>query len=130
MAVRKLILSNFRTRRIRVALTVAAIALSVSLVVAVTSGYKSAEAAAHKFLTQYMGSTDAQISRTNDFRAGTRESLVDELRQDPDVRRVVGRLEVESGLLDKEGKPISARAAQLIGLRRPDDTKVETLQIT
>lgn len=128
MAIRKLIFANFRTRRARVALTIAAIALSVSLVVSVTSGYKSAELAAHKYLAQYMGSTDAQISRHNDFRAGTRESLIDDLRQDPAVRRVYGRLELESGLLDKEQKPIGGRAAQIIGIRRPDDTKVETLQ--
>ena len=54
--------SNFAVRKIRVALTVAAMALSVSLVVSVTSGYASLEEAAFKFLSQYMGGTDATDS--------------------------------------------------------------------
>ena len=40
MALLKLVLSNLATRRARTALTVAAVAFSVSLVVAVTSGYR------------------------------------------------------------------------------------------
>src|SRR5205085_4820924 len=67
---RKLVISNFSTHRIRAALTISAIALAVSLVVAVTSGYKSAEGAAFRFLNLYMGATDAQISRSEERRVG------------------------------------------------------------
>ena len=45
MVLARLALSNLLTRKVRTALTVAAIALSVSLVVSVTSGYASLEAA-------------------------------------------------------------------------------------
>src|SRR5262245_41886147 len=129
MPLRKLAISNFATRKVRTALTVAAVAFSVALVVAVTSGYASAEAAAMKFLNQFMGSTDATISRINDSRGGVRESLVDELRRDADVSRVTGRLEIETNLLDASGNPIGGRPAQVIGVRRPQDTRIENLTI-
>src|SRR5262245_28162434 len=100
MYLRKLAISNFSAHRIRVALTITAIALAVSLVVAVTSGYKSVEGAANRFLNQYMGATDVQISRVNDPHGGVTESVIAELRKDPDVKNVIGRLEAASQLLD------------------------------
>ena len=51
----KLAAASMTTRKVRSGLTIAAIALSVSLVVAVTSGYASLEAAAFQYLTQYLG---------------------------------------------------------------------------
>src|SRR3954470_21391702 len=80
MVLLKLALSNFVNRKSRVALTVAAIALSVSLVVSVTSGYASVEAAVYKYLSQYMGSTDAEITRQN---GSTSDALLAQLRADP-----------------------------------------------
>src|SRR3954469_7723246 len=124
MALSKLAISNLTTRKVRTALTIAAIALSVSLVVAVTSGYKSAEGAIYKYLITYMGATDVQITHKNDFRQGVNETLVDELRRDPDVKTAFGRLETDTGMLDAQGKPISGRAAQLIGVDRPTDVDI------
>src|SRR3954452_16196204 len=103
MVILQLALSNFRHHKIRLALTVAAIALSVSLVVSVTSGYASVLAAAQKFLDQYLGSTDAQITQKDEDRTGVPEALVDEIRRDPRVKRVTGRLETESRLMDAKG---------------------------
>src|SRR5688572_2894677 len=125
MVLRRLALSNFATHRVRVALTVAAVALSVSLVVAVTSGYASVEAAAYRYLSLYLGSTDAQVTRTNDPRGGIRQSLVDALAADPDVRHVTARLELETGLVDTDGLPVAGRPAQIIGIDRPHDVLVE-----
>ena len=68
MVLLKLAGSNFRVHKIRFALTVAAIALAVSLVVSVTSGYASAEGAANKFFDKFVGSIDAIIARQNDTR--------------------------------------------------------------
>src|SRR5215813_4176082 len=99
MVLSKLALSNFSAHKIRVVLTIAAIALSVSLVVSVTSGYASAESAALKFLSLYMGTSDAQITRVGDNRGGFRESICDELLADPDVKGIIRRLYMESGLL-------------------------------
>ena len=40
----------------------AAIALSVSLVVAVTSGYATVESMAYRFVNRYMGTADAMLT--------------------------------------------------------------------
>src|SRR3954468_17374750 len=124
MPLLKLAASNLTTRKVRTALTLAAIALSVSLVVAVTSGYKSAEAAIYRYLVTYMGSTHVQITHQNDFRQGVKEELVEQIRRDPEVSRAFGRLETDTGMLDKEGKPVPGRSAQLIGVDRPTDDDV------
>ena len=76
MILRKLAFSNFSVHRVRAALTIAAVALSVSLVVSVTSGYSSAEAAAYDFLAQFIGTTDATITRRGDS-GGIDESLIE-----------------------------------------------------
>ncbi|HEY7116403.1 MAG TPA: FtsX-like permease family protein [Tepidisphaeraceae bacterium] len=124
MPLGKLVRSNLATRKVRTALTVGAIALAVSLVVAVTSGYKSAEGAILKYLVTYMGSTDVQVTDKADFRAGVSEDLVTQIRKDPAVRLAVGRLETDTGLIDAAGKPVFGRAAQLIGVDRPADVDI------
>src|SRR3954462_7915420 len=118
MLLRKLALSNFAVRRARVALTVAAIALAVSLVVAVTSGYASVDAAARKFLGQFLGNWDAQITRSSDPSKGVDVAWIEQLERDPAVRRAVGRLETDILLLDKTEKPADGNHANVIGIVR------------
>src|SRR5688572_22587440 len=128
MVLRKLAFSNFAVHKVRAALTVAAIALSVSLVVAVTSGYSSAEAAAYDFLAQFIGTTDATVTRKG-VAGGIDESLVAEIARDPDVERVDGQLDIGSPLIDSQGNPIDSMPAQVRGVRRPDDRRVERLKM-
>src|SRR5688572_23510007 len=124
MVLLKLALSNFLTRKARVALTVAAIALSVSLVVSVTSGYASVEAAVFKYLTEYMGSTDVEITKPS---GSVPESLLSELRADPDVSKADGRFEIAAVAMSAAGpKP---KRAGVIGLRRPGDTNSDFLRM-
>src|SRR3954467_3024444 len=131
MVLRRLAVSNFLHRKVRVILTVAAIALSVSLVVSVTSGYASVEAAARKFLAQFLGSWDALISRPTDPRPGVDSALVQQLREDPNVRRAVGRLEADLVLLNKNGDPVEPAAhATVFGINRALDDSAERLKIT
>jgi putative ABC transport system permease protein len=129
MVLLKLALSNFLAGKVRAALTVAAIALSVSLVVSVTSGYASVEAAVYQYLAQYMGSTDVEITKQNNLGGGTPDAILDELRRDLDVAKVDGRYEIANALADSEGRPKPKRAA-VIGLRRPDDTGSDFLKMT
>ena len=129
MVLLKLAVSNFLARKVRVALTVSAIALSVSLVVSVTSGYASVEAAVYKYLAQYMGSTDVEITKQNNPSGGTPDTILDELRRDPDVAKVDGRYELANALADSAGRPKPKRAA-VIGLRRPQDTGSDFLKMT
>ncbi|HZN64246.1 MAG TPA: FtsX-like permease family protein [Tepidisphaeraceae bacterium] len=128
MALKKLVLTNLTSRKARAALTIAAVALSVSLVVSVTSGYASVEAAVYRYLEQYMGSVDAEIVRANDPAIGTSESLLKELRADPEVLRADGRYETASTLTDLEGNPMSGRVA-VIGVRRPEDRRSDYLKV-
>ena len=127
MITAKLAISNLFLHKVRVALTVTAIALSVSLVVSVTSGYASAEEAAAKFLGRFMGTADAMITHKSDPHANIPQTLVDQIGADPDVKRVTGRLELENGLVDSAGQPIVGHPAQVIGIDRPADTRVENL---
>ena len=130
MVLRKLVLSNFSVHRARAALTISAIALSVSLVVAVTTGYASSIAAAQKFLGFYMGTADLSITRSKGDPHGTfPQSIVNDLRADPQVKLALIRYGSGSLLLDAKGKKIPGRPVDLIGLRRPEDTAVEALQM-
>ncbi len=144
MVLLHLALSNFKVRKVRMALTLAAIALSVSLVVAVTTGYKSMEGMALKFLNQYMGAADVMIVPGNEFSL-VPEKLVKELAADPEVRQVVGRLNSDRELDRAPGKAGPARSAErlaagaipsdkvmarMIGVRRPDDTTILSLDLT
>src|SRR6185437_9193798 len=97
MVLRKLALSNLLSHRTRTCLTAAAIALSVSLVVSVTSGYSSFEGAAYRFFTQYLGNTDA-ILVPGTYGSPVPASLVDAVAADPRVKQATGRLDTESGL--------------------------------
>src|SRR5260370_19419099 len=120
MVLRKLVLANLAVHRMRAALTVSAIALSISLVVAVTSGYASAIAAAEKFLGYYMGSADLQITRSKGDPHGTfPESIATDLRADPQVEQVLSRYGTGSLLLSDKGKKIPGRPVDVIGLRLP-----------
>jgi putative ABC transport system permease protein len=122
--------SNFAVRKVRTALTVAAVALSVSLVVAVTSGYKSMEASALRFLDTYIGAADAMVVPANEIQGLIPEKLVKELAADPAVRQVAGRLESERTIDWKTQGRNERIEVNLIGVRRPDDTTVNSLELT
>ena len=77
MPVSKLTWSSLLSRKARLVLTVLAIALSVSLVIAVTSGYASAEAALIRYFTEFMGSTDIKVHREAGQQGNIKESIVD-----------------------------------------------------
>jgi putative ABC transport system permease protein len=125
----KLALSNLLVRKARAALTVAAIALAVSLVIAVTSGYATVEATAMRILGQFFGNTDAKVVRREDAYTGVPQSLVADLRRDPAVLTAVGRVEMYSTMLDHTGTPVEMRSAFITGIDRPTDTRVESMEI-
>lgn len=133
MAVWKLTVSSFSQRRVRTALTVLAIALSISLVVAVTSGYASAEKAIFKYFTDYVGATDVEMSKTREHEAGRiAQSIVESVQHDPQVRAISGRLELNAPVYDGEGKPIPGRETRMctiIGVRLPQDQEVGALKM-
>lgn len=126
MVLQKLAWSNLVTRKARAALTVAAIALAVSLVVSVTSGYASVEAAVFQYLNRYIGTTDVEVTRAGDNSPGFSAELLEQVRADPDVLKVDGRYETYGTL--HQGKGDVTRVG-LIGLRRPDDRGSDDLSM-
>ncbi len=92
MVLTRLAMSNLLVRKMRTALTVGAIAMSCALVVAVTSGYRSLEESALRFMNRYMGTADAFIIPANQMEGLIPEDLVDQLNQDPAVSQASGRL--------------------------------------
>ena len=131
-AVAKLAASNLSVHRARTGLTVAAIALSVSLVVAVTSGYATVESMAYRFVNRFMGTADAMLTKKgpgSDPHPSFPESLVSDIARDPDVKRVTGRLETEAVVGDATGKSPAGHLPQVTGLHRPQDTRVEQLEL-
>ena len=132
-AVGKLATTNLTVHRTRTLLTAAAIALSVSLVVAVTSGYATVENMAQRFVGRFMGTADAMVTKKalgNESRPAFPESIVDGLRADPDVKRVTGRLEVDLVATDAAGHSPMGHMPLVVGLRRPGDTRVESLALS
>ncbi len=125
----RLSMSHVLARKARSALTVAAVALAISLVVSVTTGYRSAVEVVYQFVNRFIGTSDAQIIRDNDRYAGIDQSLLQSLRADPLVRSVIGRLELDSGLIDKLGHSIERQMAQVLGIARPADKQVESLRM-
>ncbi|HEX4123227.1 MAG TPA: FtsX-like permease family protein [Tepidisphaeraceae bacterium] len=123
--VRKLAVASMTTRKVRSGLTIAAIALSVSLVVAVTSGYASLEAAAFQYLTQYLGTTDATLARRNDPVGGVPQKVLDELRADPSVRHVDARLEMSLSIAVSDGRIDRVMA---FGIFPASDQRITKLQ--
>ena len=53
------------------------------------------------------------------------ESVVDDLQKDPDVKRVTGRFETELPTNDAKGE---ATKVHLVGIRRPEDDRIENLE--
>jgi putative ABC transport system permease protein len=125
----KLAWSNFTVRKVRAGLTLAAIAFSIALVVSVTTGYRSVEASAFRLLDQFLGQTDVLIERDRGMRGGVDESFASLVAQDPEVHRVTSRVQHMSLLLDREGKPVPMKLARVVGIRRPDDQRVESLPV-
>src|SRR5258706_2749107 len=132
MAVSKITVSSLFSRKARLILTVLAIGLSVSLVIAVTSGYSSAEAAVIRYFNEFMGSTDIKVGREVGQQGNIKEGIVDALNRDRDVKLAVGRLESDTGLVDINGKPTPGQellTATLIGVKLPQDAEIESLKM-
>jgi len=123
----RLVISSLRLHKVRVALTVAAVSLAVSLVVSVTTGYASFLEAAFRYLNQYVGSVDVQISSLEPSR-GIPESAADPLREDDQVQQVLLRLETQVQIVAERAFPLG-RLAQIKGVQRPIDREVEKLPL-
>jgi putative ABC transport system permease protein len=130
MILLRLTLATLKARPTRAALTVLAVALSVSLVVAVTGGYASARAAARHYLDRYLGPVDILISKQNDPRGTISQDVATALRGDARVRGLAARLELQNGLLKElDGKEEAGRVAAVNGIDWPSDMLAANLDV-
>ncbi|MEM8875745.1 MAG: ABC transporter permease [Planctomycetota bacterium] len=124
-----LIYRHALARKVRTVLTVLAVALSVALVVGVTSGYKSMEASARALLLEMMGSEDIRVQPTRLYDGLLPASLPRELLDHPDfggdLASALGRLKLTQTVESKE----TAVRADVVGLR-PDDDKAAGLPVS
>lgn len=112
----RLAIRNLAARRARTGLTLAAIAFAVSLVVAVTTGFSSLSAVATRMLDRFLGSADAIVTARDVTRTTFAARLVDELADDPRVRKVVPRFETPTPFLTSSGDVFVGRSCWLVGL--------------
>ena len=129
MAVSRLVTSALAVRKVRAGLTIAAIALAVSLVVSITSGYTSAQSALQKLVYHWLGASDVQVSPKGDPHQVTPQSVVEELRGDFAVESAVGRLETEVSLGTAKGEPIAGPPVTAIGAALPQDAQVAIMEM-
>lgn len=120
--------SNLVQRPVRTCLTLCAIALAVSLVVATTSGYASAERAVREFITLYLGTNDLQMVAPPDSTA-LDESVLREVKADPDIRSAFGRLESSMQFKDAEGK-FSSLNLSVLGVDPSTDDYFQRLPLS
>lgn len=125
----KLTSKELLVHKVRALLTILAVALAVSLVVSTTSGYASLLAGIHHFVDVHLGATDAEIESTSQSKQEIPQQIVDQLRADPRVRAVVGRLESRVQLLDSHGLPQLGRHITINGIDRDTDTQVDQLKV-
>lgn len=125
----RLILTTILARPLRLGLTVCAVALAVSLVVSVTSGYASMGGAIRLVFNRFFGAADATLARGHDSRGGIDAALADALRGDPDAASVIARLEMDSGLLDAEGRPSAGLRVRIAGVEIEHDAQIAELKV-
>ena len=124
----RLVWSNLSQRLARTLLTAAAVALSVSLVVSTTTGYRSGEVTVREFAEQYLGNADFRISSGMDADA-LPESLLAEVRARPEVRSAFGRYETSLQLRNSGGQ-WTAGQMSVLGVNPLEDGYLERLPLS
>ncbi|HEY0009912.1 MAG TPA: ABC transporter permease [Tepidisphaeraceae bacterium] len=130
-----LIFANLFSRKTRLALTVLAIGLSVSLVVAMTSGFSAFQNASGAFFDKLMGAVDASVFRGGDRAAGISADWVEQIRADPRVKIAFARVEGEAPLAGVVDAPpagamgMMAGKPGIVGVDRPNDPLLSWLKL-
>lgn len=116
MAVTRLAIANFRIRWPRFALTILAVALSVALVVSITSGYASIEKSIRNFVEDFIGAIDFEITLPDDPLPAIPPRVLEELRADPRVAGFTTRIEAMVTPTDPSGAPMLEARMMLFGV--------------
>jgi putative ABC transport system permease protein len=98
-----LAISNLKQHRVRFALAVCATALSVALVVAVTSGFASLDRMIRGFVLSFVGTVDFEVDGPDGRKPTLPESTLQLLRDDPRIRSAHGRLQRDLHPIREDG---------------------------
>jgi len=101
----RLLLNDLWHHKVRTVLTVAAVSLAVSLVVAMTSGFSSIEALAYGKLGEMYGEVDVRLTPRDDSTGLLSTELLQAIQGEPGVHDAYGVLRIRSTVLDKTGQP-------------------------
>lgn len=115
-AVLRLAGANVVARRTRLALVIASVALSVALVVAITSGYASVERVLRGFVEDFIGSVDFEVTAPQEHVPSISSELVESIRSDPRVAKVTSRIELFATPIDAAGDPMPNGRMMIYGL--------------
>lgn len=112
----RLSLAHLRHRPLRFALCAMAMAMAVTLVVAITSGYASMEKALRGFVEQFIGATDFEIVDPADRLPSLDPQIARDLLLDPRVARVHARIEARAAPLKDDGSANDEARLNLFGI--------------
>ena len=131
-----LIVANLFSRKTRLALTVLSIALSVALVVAMTSGFSAFQNASGAFFDKLEGAVDARIGRSGDRSEGLDAAWLDTVRADSRVKTAFARVEGSAKLLGRDDNApktgpsaMMTRDPGLVGVDRDSDALLAWLNL-
>lgn len=116
MAILHLLLNDIKLRKMRCALTIGAVAIAVSLVTSMTSGFDSLRAAAQTALASFYGDIDVQVEPVDGEANAIAPQVVERLRGDDRIEAMRPQLRGQALLVGTEGRRGPDRPAQLIGL--------------
>ncbi len=121
MLILSLALNELRQRKVRSALTVAAVAMAVSLVIAMTGGFASLRATAYQVLGGFYGQMDVLFAPQEQRGVLLSESLAQFIAADPRVQLADPRLVTDATLQNRGGGILGAftnpSTARLVGIR-------------
>ena len=103
----------------RTALLLCAVALAATLVVAVTSGLRTAQSSLDAAVLRAMGATDARV--VHRYAQPFQATLLEEIRAWPGVARAAGRLSGSITLANESAVPVRKSTAQCRGVEPTED---------
>ena len=115
MAITRLLINDLRHRKTRCFLTIAAVGISVSLVVAMTSGFASLKATAYQVLGTFYGQVDVTVEPREEDAHWFDERLVQAIRADPRVVSVRTQLTARGTFGNDLGQR-TAGPVELVGM--------------
>lgn len=113
---RRLLLADLRGHKVRSFLTIMAVALAVSLVVSMTSGFRSITGATRDSMSQFYGAADVVFTPFDSSIGYVTAPVIEAVRADPRVKAVKRRLGTRLTPFNAAGKPAPGIQPDVMGI--------------